>query len=88
VTTTHVPDLSAEQSLAAAERLEANDKSALTAAVLRLHADRMYQVVSDRKRAERFRRGHRAIPTVDVPALPDDVHDLTGLRTIGNLLTA
>jgi anion-transporting ArsA/GET3 family ATPase len=99
VTTTHVPDLSAEQALAAAERLESpdrgggagkanNSKSDLTAAVLRLHADRMHQVVSDRKRADRFRRGHRSIATVDVPALPDDVHDLTGLRAIGELLTA
>ena len=88
VTTTHVAELSAEQSMAAAERLEANGKSDLTAAVLRLHADRMQQVVSDRKRAERFRRGHRSIATVDVPALPDDVHDLTGLRAIGDLLTA
>ncbi|MFI5710777.1 ArsA family ATPase [Kribbella sp. NPDC051620] len=88
VTTTHVPSVSAEQALAAAERLEADDKSALTAAVLRLHADRMQQVVSDRKRAERFRRGHRSIATIDVPALPDDVHDLSGLRAIGDLLTA
>ena len=30
----------------------------------------------------------RAIATVDVPALPDDVHDLSGLRAIGDLLTA
>jgi anion-transporting ArsA/GET3 family ATPase len=99
VTTTHVPSLSAEQALAAAERLESpdrgggagkvnNSKSPLTAAVLRLHADRMQQVVSDRKRAERFRRGHRSIATIDVPALPDDVHDLSGLRAIGDLLTA
>ncbi|HET6296801.1 MAG TPA: ArsA family ATPase [Kribbella sp.] len=88
VTTTHVPDLSAEKSLAAAERLEEGGKSELTAAVLRLHADKMRQVVSDHKRADRFRRGHRSIATIDVPALPDDVHDLTGLRTIGDLLTA
>jgi anion-transporting ArsA/GET3 family ATPase len=87
VTTTRVPELSAERSLAAAEKLEESDKSPLTAAVLRLHADRMRQVVSERKRADRFRRSHRSIPIVDVPALPDDVHDLTGLRTIGALLT-
>ena len=88
VTTTHVPDLSAERSLAAAEKLEESGKSDLTAAVLRLHADRMQQVVSDHKRADRFHRGHRSIPTIDVPALADDVHDLAGLRTIGALLTA
>jgi anion-transporting ArsA/GET3 family ATPase len=86
VTTTHAPDLSAERALAAAEHLEEDGKSKLTAAVLRLHADRMQQVVSDHKRADRFRRGHRSIATVSVPALADDVHDLDGLRTIGALL--
>jgi anion-transporting ArsA/GET3 family ATPase len=86
VTTTHAPELSAERALAAAERLEEDGKSELTAAVLRLHADQMQQVVSDRKRADRFRRGHRSVATVSVPALPDDVHDLDGLRTIGSLL--
>jgi anion-transporting ArsA/GET3 family ATPase len=88
VTTTQVPDLSAERSLAAAEKLEEADKSPLTAAVLRLHADKMQQVISDRKRANRFRRGHRSIRTVEVPALADDVHDLSGLRQIADLLTA
>ncbi|MDX6248967.1 MAG: hypothetical protein QOF10_2327 [Kribbellaceae bacterium] len=87
VTTTRAPELSAERSLAAAEKLEESDKSPLTAAVLRLHADKMRQVVSERKRLDRFRRAHRSIPTIDVPALPDDIHDLTGLRTIGALLT-
>jgi anion-transporting ArsA/GET3 family ATPase len=88
VMNTQAPELSAERSLAAAEKLEEADKSPLTAAVLRLHADKMQQVVSDHKRADRFRRSHRAIPTVEVPALADDVHDLTGLRHIGELFTA
>ena len=88
VTNSQATELSAERSLAAAEKLEEADKSPLTAAVLRLHADKMQQVVGDHKRADRFRRGHRAIRTVEVPALPDDVHDLTGLRQIGDLLTA
>ena len=87
VTNTLASELSAERSLAAAEKLEEADKSPLSAAVLRLHADKMQQVVGDHKRAERFRRGHRAIKTVEVPALPDDVHDVAGLRTIGELLT-
>ena len=86
VTTTEISDLSAERALAGAEDLEKQGRSDLTAGVLRLHADRMRQVVSDHKRADRFRRGHRAIPTVSVPALADDVHDLDGLRAIGTLL--
>ncbi|GAA1675913.1 ArsA family ATPase [Kribbella yunnanensis] len=88
VTNSEATDLSAERSLAAAEKLEEADKSPLTAALLRLHADKMQQVVADHKRADRFKRGHRSIPTVEVPALADDVHDLTGLRQIGDLLTA
>jgi anion-transporting ArsA/GET3 family ATPase len=86
VTTTEISDLSAERALAGAEDLEEQGRSDLTAGVLRLHADRMRQVVSDHKRADRFRRGHRAIATVSVPALADDVHDLDGLRAIGTLL--
>lgn len=83
VTTTQAPALSAERSLAAAEQL---GEDGLPGGVLRLHADRMQQVVGDQKRADRFKRGHRAIPMVSVPALADDVHDLDGLRTIGTLL--
>jgi anion-transporting ArsA/GET3 family ATPase len=88
VTNSDATDLSAERSLAAAEKLEEADKSPLTAALLRLHADKMQQVVADHKRADRFKRGHRSIPTIEVPALADDVHDLSGLRQIGELLTA
>jgi len=91
VATTEAPALSAERSLAAAEQLEddalrSKPGAGLTAAVLRLHADRMHQVVGEQKRADRFKRGHRSIPTISVPALADDVHDLDGLRTIGSLL--
>ncbi|MGH3463027.1 MAG: ArsA family ATPase, partial [Kribbellaceae bacterium] len=85
VTTSAVP-LSAERSLAAAEQLTDSDEWPLTAALLGLHAERMQQVTGDRKRSDRFRRGHRAVPTVEVPALADDVHDLDGLRQIGDLL--
>jgi hypothetical protein len=88
VSTTPAPELSAERSLAAAEQLEDAGGSELASAVLRLHADRMQQVVGDHKRADRFKRGHRALPTVSVPALADDVHDLDGLRRIGTLLAA
>ncbi|WP_328989239.1 ArsA family ATPase [Kribbella sp. NBC_01245] len=83
VTTTQAQSLSAERCLAAAEQL---GEDGLAGGVLRLHADRMQQVVGDQKRADRFKRWHRAIPTVSVPALADDVHDLDGLRTIGTLL--
>jgi len=88
VTNSEAMDLSAGRSIAAAEKLDEAEKSPLTAALLRLHADKMQQVVADHKRADRFKRGHRSIPTVEVPALADDVHDLTGLRQIGELLSS
>ncbi len=78
--------LSAERSLAAAEQLDDAGGSELTVALLRLHADRMHQVTGDRRRADRFRRGHRNVPITEIPALADDVHDLDGLRQIGALL--
>jgi hypothetical protein len=36
----------------------------------------------------RFAAAHPQVPTVVVPALPGDVHDLEGLRKIGNMLAA
>ena len=37
-------------------------------------------------RAERFAAAHPHVPTAVVPALAGDVHDLTGLRRVGELL--
>ena len=34
----------------------------------------------------RFAAAHPSVPTAVVPALPGDVHDLAGLRRIGQLL--
>jgi hypothetical protein len=36
--------------------------------------------------AARFTAAHPRVPTVAVPALPSDIHDLDGLREIGDLL--
>ena len=85
--------LSAAQSLAAAETLEAiQDAGAapvssasysVTAAALRLHAERMNLGERERRVAGSFMSTHPAVPVVEVPALPEDVHDLTGLRRVG-----
>jgi anion-transporting ArsA/GET3 family ATPase len=78
--------LSAARSLAAAETLQGQDdseESELGIAALRLHAERMRQSASERRLAERFRAAHPLVPVASVPAQPDDVHDLGGLRTIG-----
>ena len=89
--------LSAARSLAAAETLEAasaQDGTApsssdgypaalLTAAALRLHAERMNLGRREQRVAGSFMSTHPAVPVMEVPALPEDVHDLAGLRRIG-----
>jgi hypothetical protein len=37
----------------------------------------------ERRVAGSFMSAHPAVPFAEVPALPEDVHDLTGLRHIG-----
>jgi anion-transporting ArsA/GET3 family ATPase len=89
--------LSAARSLAAAETLEAiipngrgvppeaNDYS-VTAAALRLHAGWMNLGEREQRVAGAFTSAHPAVPIAEVPALPVDVHDLDGLRRIGDSL--
>jgi anion-transporting ArsA/GET3 family ATPase len=54
-----------------------------TAAALRLHAARMNLGERERRVAGSFMSAHPAVPVVEVPALPEDVHDLAGLRRVG-----
>jgi anion-transporting ArsA/GET3 family ATPase len=78
--------LSAARSLAAAETLEASageNSHPLAVAALRLHADRMQEAVAQRRVAEHFTAAHPLVPVTEVPAQPDDIHDLDGLRRIG-----
>jgi anion-transporting ArsA/GET3 family ATPase len=80
--------LSAEQAVAAAERLEAGggEVPGVTAGLLRLHADRVARVTRETRMRARFQAAHPHVPTVVVPALSTDVHDLDGLRRVGDLL--
>jgi anion-transporting ArsA/GET3 family ATPase len=80
------PELSVERSLAAAETLDEAGESDLTAAVLRIHADRMAAATRDARMAERFSAAHPGVPVVQVRAQAGDVHDLDGLRSIGEEL--
>jgi anion-transporting ArsA/GET3 family ATPase len=84
--------LSAARSLAAAEMLEAGAAGPtgtrggsypMTVAALRLHADRMQQAVAQRRVSEHFTAAHPLVPIAEVTAQPDDIHDLDGLRKIG-----
>jgi anion-transporting ArsA/GET3 family ATPase len=77
------PGLSVERSLAAAEQLDESGESPLSAAVLRIHADRLAVATADRRMADRFVSAHPGVPVVQVAAQASDVHDLDGLRRIG-----
>ncbi|MGW3248612.1 ArsA family ATPase [Streptomyces sp. NPDC001070] len=62
------------------------DADRLAAGLLRLHAERMQLVARERRTRDRFVSVHPDVPMVDVAALPGDVHDLEGLRAIGERL--
>ena len=79
-------ELSAEEAITAADRLRAGDSSSLTAGFLRLHADRVRIIEREAHLRERFAASHPAVATAVVPAMAGDVHDLDGLRAIGELL--
>ena len=61
---------------------------ALTAGLLRLHAERMQVLAREQRTRDRFTALHPEVPVTEVAALPGDVHDLAGLRTIGDRLAA
>lgn len=100
VQTTALPRLSAERSWAAVVHLEgraADDEEdgtapetlsrgdhALAAGLLRLHAARMFRLEREQELAARFRRDHPGVAVAQVPARPRDVHDLDGLRAVGD----
>jgi anion-transporting ArsA/GET3 family ATPase len=60
----------------------------LAIAALRLHAERMQLTVTERRVAEHFTSAHPIVPVAEIPAQPDDVHDLDGLRIIGRSFPA
>ncbi|MEV4558307.1 ArsA family ATPase [Kitasatospora sp. NPDC049285] len=93
VHSTGAPQLTAERALAAAEALEENGSHSATVAaetlaagLLRLHAERMQIMTRERRTRDRFVSVYPDVPIVEVPALPGDVHDLDGLRAIGDRL--
>ncbi len=80
-------DLSADEAVAAADRLSRTSEGSTTAGLLRLHADRVRMVEREAHLRERWATAHPGVETTVVPALATDVHDLEGLRRIGDLLT-
>ena len=86
VHTSEVPDLTAEQSVSAADHLAERPEHEFAAATLLLHAERMRVIDREQRLAGRFNTAHPSVPVVDVPAFPSDVHDLAGLREVGDHL--
>jgi anion-transporting ArsA/GET3 family ATPase len=88
------PELTVEQAASGAQVLgelagsgsDDDGRRELTAALLELHAQRMQ--VADRQLhlADRFAAAHPGVAVARVTALPGDVHDLDGLRTVGALI--
>ncbi len=77
--------LSAEEAITAAERL-AGDDTALTRGLLRLHADSVRSYEREQHLRSRFTAGNPAVAITQVEALATDVHDLAGLREVGERL--
>ncbi|MGC0375937.1 ArsA family ATPase [Streptomyces sp. SAI-229] len=60
----------------------------LAAGLLRLHAERMRLLSREQRTRDRFTALHPEVAVTEVAALPGDVHDLAGLRDIGDRLAA
>ncbi|MBB5165112.1 ArsA family ATPase [Mycobacterium sp. AZCC_0083] len=84
-------ELNAETANDAAEKLEASDDDtgadALTAALLRIHADRAMTAKREVRLLSRFTGANPAVAIVGVPSLPFDVSDLEALRAIADQIT-
>ena len=68
--------------------VSAQESEVLAAGLLRLHADRVRTITHERRMRDRFVSIYPDVPLVEVPALAGDVHDLEGLREIGERLAA
>lgn len=76
----------AEAESAAHKLSSGNAADQMTAELLLIHADRMRVDARESRLKKRFGAAHPAVPTVSVAALAGDVHDLDGLRQVGDLL--
>lgn len=84
------PQLTAEQAASGAQLLTEEPNPAagaeLTSALLSLHAQRMQMADRQLHLADRFAAAHPGVPVATVTALAGDVHDLDGLREVGDLV--
>jgi anion-transporting ArsA/GET3 family ATPase len=88
VHTTAADDVSAARAEGAAEELDERDEHSLTAALLRLHADTMRRRDREHHVLGRFTGAHPGVAIASAPAMASDVHDITGLKAMGEALAA
>lgn len=78
--------LSAAQAISAADRLDELGRDAQSATLLRVHAARLQQADRQHHLVGRFTAAHPSVPSVQVRAFAEDVHDLDGVRDVGAAL--
>jgi len=80
--------LPAARADAAADMLsgKSGEDVALAETALRVHAEIAAAAEHDLRMSKRFSTAHPTVPVIAIRALPADVHDLDGLRQIGELL--
>lgn len=77
-------DLTAEAADSAAAVLAEEEQDVVTEGLLRLHASRQRAARRQDHVTDSFIAAHPQVPVVPLPAFGDDVHDLDGLRAIGD----
>jgi anion-transporting ArsA/GET3 family ATPase len=92
-TEVRLPALTADLAAAGAHRLrdshpDPGTPEAVTANLLEMHAERMRQAERQNHLSDGFANANPGVPIATVPALSQDVHDLAGLREVGELLAA
>ena len=81
-------DLKADKANEAADQLGGEDgPEALTAAILRIHADRAMTAKREVRLLSRFTGANPGVAIVGVPSLPFDVSDMDALRAIADQIT-
>jgi anion-transporting ArsA/GET3 family ATPase len=88
VTEPPAAELDAADATAAADKLADSTaaEDGAVAGLLRLHAASMLAAQREKRLQRRFSAVHPTVPTARVSALGNDVHDVAGLRLIGELL--
>ena len=81
-------DLQADKANEAADQLAEEDgPESLTAAILRIHADRAMTAKREVRLLSRFTGANPGVAIVGVPSLPFDVSDLEALQAIADQIT-